>query len=320
MKLTERLAERLRARLIGWTTPDPAAWRGAALRCASSAGYSLLSPRCSSRYRTFRGSARSASSRVSARSASGRWSRCCWCDCSVADRYRSGGGCCSRRRSSRLRSASWCLRRIRRRPRRRDRVGRAARRRLATWRANGFTRRARSQPRSAQSARRRCSRVVVAWLGRTGTARMVAADRSPRSICRIPVQPAVSVRTLTYGSGQRCEREEFGSKVDLVSESVDGSKTHRRVVGPAGWARTQYWGFDAKRVAAARPRLVPRRRRSVSAGADGARQSRHGGFLRSRLRVSRRTVREPRHHRGVGGRELPQQLQRRSARRASKAD
>ncbi len=43
-------------------------------------------------------------------------------------------------------------------------------------------------------------------------------------------------------------REEFGSKVDLVSESVDGSKLIEGWSGPAGWARTQYWGFDAKQL------------------------------------------------------------------------
>ena len=56
------------------------------------------------------------------------------------------------------------------------------------------------------------------------------------------------VHTLTYGSGTDRHRNEFGAGVDLVNDSVDGSHLIDGWSGPAGWARTQYWGFDAKQL------------------------------------------------------------------------
>ena len=57
-----------------------------------------------------------------------------------------------------------------------------------------------------------------------------------------------AVKTLTYGSGSDQRRPEFGPQVAPAfrTESVDGSKLIEQWDGPAGWARTRYWGFDAK--------------------------------------------------------------------------
>lgn len=56
----------------------------------------------------------------------------------------------------------------------------------------------------------------------------------------------LEVKYLTYGSGTDKRRIEYGSEVDLKSRSVDGSKLIDGWNGPGGWARTRYWGFDAK--------------------------------------------------------------------------
>lgn len=53
------------------------------------------------------------------------------------------------------------------------------------------------------------------------------------------------VLTFSYGSGEDRHREAFGPDVDWRSTSVDGSKLIDGWDGPAGWARTGYWGFDA---------------------------------------------------------------------------
>ncbi len=57
-----------------------------------------------------------------------------------------------------------------------------------------------------------------------------------------------SVKSLTYGSGTSRRRPEFGAEADLKSRTVDGSKLVGNWEGRAGWARTQYWGFDAKKL------------------------------------------------------------------------
>ncbi|MEE8244801.1 MAG: hypothetical protein V3R27_07385, partial [Pseudomonadales bacterium] len=53
-------------------------------------------------------------------------------------------------------------------------------------------------------------------------------------------------KSYFYGPGDDPHRDEFGENVDLVSESVDGSKLLDGWEGAAGWARTRYWGVDAK--------------------------------------------------------------------------
>ena len=56
------------------------------------------------------------------------------------------------------------------------------------------------------------------------------------------------VKTLTYGSGTSRRRPEFGAGVNLKSRTVDGSKLVEHWEGRSGWARTRYWGFDAKKM------------------------------------------------------------------------
>ncbi|MDX1687172.1 MAG: hypothetical protein R3248_04240 [Candidatus Promineifilaceae bacterium] len=61
-----------------------------------------------------------------------------------------------------------------------------------------------------------------------------------------PSQPgSFAVETLTYGSGRDRHRPEYGSDVDLVTGSVDGSRILDGWDGFTGRARTAYWGFDA---------------------------------------------------------------------------
>jgi dienelactone hydrolase len=56
------------------------------------------------------------------------------------------------------------------------------------------------------------------------------------------------VKSLTYGSGTGRRRPEFGAEANLKSRTVDGSKLVENWEGRAGWARTRYWGFDAKKL------------------------------------------------------------------------
>ena len=53
------------------------------------------------------------------------------------------------------------------------------------------------------------------------------------------------VKTLTYGSGMDRHRPEFGAQVSLRTEPFDGSPL---LPDWKGWARTRFWGFDAKRL------------------------------------------------------------------------
>ena len=56
------------------------------------------------------------------------------------------------------------------------------------------------------------------------------------------------VRTLTYGSGKDRHRSEYGAEIALQARTVDGSPLIERWSGAAGWARTTYWGFDARKL------------------------------------------------------------------------
>jgi dienelactone hydrolase len=56
---------------------------------------------------------------------------------------------------------------------------------------------------------------------------------------------AFAVETFTYGSGGDRRRPEFGAQASWTAASVDGSKRIDGWNGPAGWARTRYFGFDA---------------------------------------------------------------------------
>ncbi len=56
------------------------------------------------------------------------------------------------------------------------------------------------------------------------------------------------VKSLQYGSGADRHRREFAEGVDWVTEPVDGSAFIDGWEKRSGWARTQYWGFDAERL------------------------------------------------------------------------
>ena len=51
------------------------------------------------------------------------------------------------------------------------------------------------------------------------------------------------VHRLTYGSGLDKRRPEYGSTVDIITTSVDGSPFVDNWDGWAGWWRSYYWGF-----------------------------------------------------------------------------
>lgn len=61
-----------------------------------------------------------------------------------------------------------------------------------------------------------------------------------------PSQPGnYTVLEMTYGSGQDLRREEYGKGASLITGPVDGAPFWDLWSGPAGWARTRYWGFEA---------------------------------------------------------------------------
>ncbi|MEQ3655293.1 MAG: hypothetical protein ABNH00_05475 [Dokdonia sp.] len=53
-----------------------------------------------------------------------------------------------------------------------------------------------------------------------------------------------NVVTLTYGSGKDKHRPEFGEKVSITTDSVNGVAFLDDWDGFGGWYREQYWGFD----------------------------------------------------------------------------
>jgi len=56
------------------------------------------------------------------------------------------------------------------------------------------------------------------------------------------------VKTLTYGSGTDRQRPEFGAEVTLRTDPFDGSRLIGHWKGRSGWARTRFFGLDAKRL------------------------------------------------------------------------
>ncbi len=56
------------------------------------------------------------------------------------------------------------------------------------------------------------------------------------------------VLRLTYGSGSDRHRPEYAAQVKIRTRTVDGSRLIERWSGRQGWARTRYWGFDAKKL------------------------------------------------------------------------
>ncbi len=98
--------------------------------------------------------------------------------------------------------------------------------------------------------------LALVWLLRDGFVEKPLANAARRAAAKVtpldlpdPSRPGrFVVKTLTYGSGADLRRPEFGARVGLRTQSVDGSPFVERWSGAAGWARTRYWGFDAKRL------------------------------------------------------------------------
>lgn len=96
------------------------------------------------------------------------------------------------------------------------------------------------------------------WLLADGWPAKPVPDAAARAAAKMKITPLAlpdpsqpgeyKVRTLFYGSGDDRRRPEYGPKVNLRTKPVDGSRLIERWDGPAGWARTRYWGFDAKRL------------------------------------------------------------------------
>ncbi len=71
--------------------------------------------------------------------------------------------------------------------------------------------------------------------------------RMPAQELADPSQPGpFRVLQLTYGSGSGRRRPEYAERVTIKTHTVDGSKLIERWSGRHGWARTRFWGFDAK--------------------------------------------------------------------------
>ncbi len=96
--------------------------------------------------------------------------------------------------------------------------------------------------------------LVAVWRdGTTATARPEGWPvTSPAKAVALPPDPATPgpyvVRTLTYGGGTDRRRPEFGVGAALRTEPVDVSRLVENWKGRSGWARTLFWGFDAKHV------------------------------------------------------------------------
>lgn len=73
------------------------------------------------------------------------------------------------------------------------------------------------------------------------------ADQLPSPIPTVsPVKAGdFNVLTLTYGSGKDLHRPEYGEKVDIITDSVNGVAFIDNWSGLSGWWRERYWGFDA---------------------------------------------------------------------------
>jgi dienelactone hydrolase len=94
------------------------------------------------------------------------------------------------------------------------------------------------------------------WLAGSGGPRGEIADEpSPQVAATAPASvtdPAAmgryTVKTVTYGAGTDAHRPEFAEQADLRTETIDGSKVLKGWKGFTGWARTRFWGFDAKKL------------------------------------------------------------------------
>ena len=95
----------------------------------------------------------------------------------------------------------------------------------------------------------------LVWEGRQGKDVPNAALETAGTIRTVEPAPAdpsqpgpFRVLQLTYGSGTDRHRPEYGERVTNRTRTVDGSRLIERWSGRQGWARTKYWGFDAKKL------------------------------------------------------------------------
>jgi dienelactone hydrolase len=108
---------------------------------------------------------------------------------------------------------------------------------------------------------------IAAFVGAAGLGALVVAlalpgwrvDADPGAATRAPppriALPALAdpglpgphlVRVLTYGSGRDRHRSEYAEAAALETLPVDGARMIDGWDGAAGWARTRWWGFDAR--------------------------------------------------------------------------
>ena len=92
------------------------------------------------------------------------------------------------------------------------------------------------------------------WLAGAGAPREEIVNAALST--KVPAAPASlddpaskgshEVKTLTYGAGNDPHRPEFAAKANLKTKPVDASKVLKGWDGITGWARTRFFGFDAK--------------------------------------------------------------------------
>jgi dienelactone hydrolase len=94
------------------------------------------------------------------------------------------------------------------------------------------------------------------WLAGSGGPRDEIADEppaqgaatAPASVTDPAAMGRHTVKTVTYGAGSDAHRPEFADRADLRTQPVDGSKVLKGWKGFTGWARTRFWGLDAKKL------------------------------------------------------------------------
>ncbi|SIQ26317.1 alpha/beta hydrolase family protein [Maribacter ulvicola] len=80
----------------------------------------------------------------------------------------------------------------------------------------------------------------------TNQAKSPKSNISPINAISPSTKGAYSVQKITYGSGKDLNRLEFGSEVDMITESVNGIAFTDKWTGFGGWWRKRHFGFDSK--------------------------------------------------------------------------
>jgi hypothetical protein len=95
----------------------------------------------------------------------------------------------------------------------------------------------------------------IIWLARSGSAahivRVPARDGDPVQALNAPdpSEPgSFQVRTTFYGSGEDLRRPEYGSSVEIKTDTVDGTPFLKELTGFKAGMRRWYWGFDRDRL------------------------------------------------------------------------